>query len=63
MSTNLRRTLMLLLVGVSSVGLGACGVMREVGEGTESAGEKIQDEAEGHMDPDDRDDPDEEDNA
>ncbi|MFN7213835.1 MAG: entericidin A/B family lipoprotein [Lysobacteraceae bacterium] len=36
--------------------LGACNTMRGVGKDTEAVGEKIQDEAEQHMDDDEKDD-------
>lgn len=52
MYTSFRKISMLLLICAFALSVGACKVMQKVGEGTESAGEKVQDEAEGHMDPD-----------
>ena len=56
LNTNFRKMSMMLLVAGFAVSTGACRAIHKVGEGTESAGQKIQDEAEGHMDPDEVDD-------
>ncbi|MFN7520097.1 MAG: entericidin A/B family lipoprotein [Lysobacteraceae bacterium] len=47
------------LIGMALIAmlvLGACNTMRGVGKDTEAVGEKIQDEAEQHMDDDEKDD-------
>ena len=49
----MKRLLALLLLSLFSMGtLTACNTMAGVGEDIESAGEKIEDEAEGHIDSD-----------
>ena len=47
----IKRTLAMLMFAAFSVGaLGACNTMAGVGEDISSAGDKIEDEAEGHID-------------
>ena len=51
-----RNVLMIGLALAATLMLGACNTMRGVGKDTEAVGEKIQDEAEQHMDDDEKDD-------
>jgi len=47
----IKRTFVMLMFAVFSVGaLGACNTMAGVGEDISAAGDKIEDEAEGHID-------------
>ena len=54
MNTHVRKMLVSLLIVGFGLGLGACNTMRGLGKDTEVAGEKIQDEAERHIDDDKR---------
>ena len=52
----IKRTFVLLLFAMFSIGaLGACNTMAGVGEDIGAAGDKIEDEAEGHIDCDESD--------
>lgn len=51
-----RNVLMIGLALVAMLMLGACNTMRGVGKDTEAVGDKIQDEAEEHMDDEKKDD-------
>lgn len=53
MNTYVRKMLVALLILGFGLGLGACNTMRGLGKDTEVAGEKIQEEAERHIDDDD----------
>lgn len=53
MNTPFRKTMLLLLAAAFAFGLGACNTMKGVGKDTERAGEKIQAEADQHIDDDD----------
>lgn len=46
MNINVRKTLLLVLLGVVVSGLSACNTIRGIGKDTEKAGEVIQEEAE-----------------
>jgi predicted small secreted protein len=52
MNTILRRTTLLLFTTALAFGLGACNTMHGVGKDTQAAGEKIQQEADQHIDND-----------
>ncbi len=52
MNTMFRKTTLLLLAVAFAFGLGACNTMKGVGKDTERAGEKIQAEADQHIDDD-----------
>lgn len=52
MNTHVRKMLVSLLILGFGLGLGACNTMRGLGKDTEVAGEKIQEEAERHIDED-----------
>lgn len=51
-----RKILMIGLALAATLMLGACNTMRGVGKDTEAVGDKIQDEAEQHMDDEKKDD-------
>ena len=53
---HLRNLLMIGLALVATLALGGCNTMRGVGKDTEAVGDKIQDEAEEHMDEEKKDD-------
>ena len=50
MNTYARKILVVMLIGGSSLGLCACNTMHGLGKDTEAAGEKIQEEADSHLD-------------
>jgi predicted small secreted protein len=50
MNTHIRKLALLLMVGSFAMTLGACRTMKGLGEDTEVAGEKIQKEADRHID-------------
>jgi predicted small secreted protein len=50
MNTHARKLLPILLVSVFALSLSACNTMKGLGEDTEVAGEKIQKEADSHID-------------
>ncbi len=54
MNTNARKLLVPLLLGALALALSACNTMRGVGEDTEAVGDKIQEEADEHIDDKDK---------
>ena len=57
MNTNARKTAVVLSVFVFALGLSACNTIKGVGKDTQKAGEKIEAEADQHIDNDDNDRP------
>jgi predicted small secreted protein len=54
MNTNVRKLLAVVLVSAFAFGISACNTMKGLGEDTEVAGEKIQKEADSHIDDKDK---------
>ncbi len=52
MNTKIRNASAIVLVGIFSMGLVACNTMAGVGKDTQTAGEKIEKEADRHIDDD-----------
>jgi predicted small secreted protein len=54
MNTNVRKLLAVVLASAFVFGISACNTMKGLGEDTEVAGEKIQKEADSHIDDKDK---------
>lgn len=54
MNNSFRKMLVPLLLGTLAFALNACNTMRGLGEDTEAAGDKIQEEADEHIDDKDK---------